>query len=225
MKSIKINGKKVSIPTNWGEVKFYEAIRMFDESMNNIDVFSMFTGYPVDKIRSEKNQDTVLEFMYGFPFLSEMPESSDMPISVKLDGVTYNLPFVISSDTYDLGDAPVGCIEDMKEVIYQETKKMVGDEERGIEPLEEVKIKPYLVGLYLSSIIGDYDYKKGLELSEKVKEQLSFLEVNSIGNFFLKRLVASINRSKKASPLRLWIKKMYKLACWNLIKLLDFMLP
>ena len=47
MKSIKINGKKVSIPTNWGEVKFYEAIRMFDESMNNIDVFSMFTGYPV----------------------------------------------------------------------------------------------------------------------------------------------------------------------------------
>ena len=225
MRRIKINGNNVNIPTNWGDLSFNQAIEIFDKDMSNIDVFSMFTGIPVDKIRSEKNVNTVNQLMYGLPFLKEFPDKSELPISVKIDDVVYNLPFALKDDMYDVGDAPVGCIEDIKEVIYQKTREIIGDDERGLTPLEEIKLKPYIVGLYLSSIMGEYDFKAGMKLADKVSDQISFLEVNSIGNFFLKRLVASINGLKPVSPLRQWIKRIYKQVCKNLIRILDSMLP
>ena len=228
MTRYKINGKKVNLPDGWHDVKFKHGVKILETEMNNIDIFSLFSGISKDEIRSVKNQESVYYFMQGFPFLNSLPDVADIPMSVKIDGLFYHLPFTDNLDKYDLGNASVGQIEDMKACIknlyYDMVEEDAEGQRRATTALEDIKMKSYITAIYLQPFIsGEYDYSEAMELREKLEDQLSFKDIHAIGNFFLLRLTGLTSGLQIGLLHRLWITKKLRQVFRRLIKTLDSM--
>ncbi len=223
-----INGTKTPMPDGWHDVKFKDGIKILEEDLSSIDVFSLFSGISKDEIRGVKNQDTIFYFMQGFPFLSSLPDVADIPMSVKVDKEYIHLPFADNLDKFDLGEASVGQIEDMKATIRKLYNEWVQEDEEGerraTTPLEDIKMKSYITAIYLQPFVdGEYDYSKAMVLKDKLEDKLSFKDIHAIGNFFLLRLTGLMNGQPVKLVRRLWITKKLRQVFRSLIKTLGSM--
>ena len=54
MESYKINGQKIKMPTSWADVSFEQALNIFENNMNDLEIFSMFSGIPIERFNLNK---------------------------------------------------------------------------------------------------------------------------------------------------------------------------
>lgn len=218
MKSVYTKKKKLEIPLpeGWHDVPFNIGLKIkTDESLKYLDQLSLLSGVDKEVLRSSTDNQTVyylansLLFIQGYP-LKEHPE---FPKSV----FGKELPYVVYSDTNDLGECSVGQVEDIQEVIKIAEPKT---------DIDVIKLYPKICAIYLQPIINheDYDYKKALNYAEELETTLDFKTTLNMGAFFLQRLhdltsglnpdVLKVNR----------VKKKWKRALGNLVQRLDSIL-
>lgn len=223
MTNYKVNGKKVKLPDGWHDVSFNDGMRIIEEEMNNVEIFSLLSGISIKEIREMKGYEDVYYFMEGFPFLKKLPDMQELPMSVTIDGKFVHIPFADNDDLFDFGDCSVGQIEDMKQIIRSKTKEWIDGEERELTPVENINLMPYIVSIYLNGLTGEYDYKESVGVyTKKIKEQISLKYMISMGGFFLIRLANSKSGQTPLSKTFRKTRKILKLALRKLIKALGF---
>jgi len=227
MEQYKIGKTPIEMPTGWHDVNYNKAIKILTEDLNEIQTLALLTGRSEKEIRTATDTETIFYFMNAFLFVKGLPQKiNEFPRSVKLGADRLIFPFVSYADEFDLGKADVGQVEDMLLMITKMNKEFIGDEERILTELELIQITPFLVAIYLQKILdGKYNGEKALKLVDRVKEELSFKEVVSIGTFFLSRLPSFNNGHPN-----LWRKynskvKKLKRGFLNLIQRLVSLLP
>ena len=226
MEKYKINGKSITMPTGWHDVKYKDAIHILESDLNMVQIFSLFTGITEDEVKSMKGDKEISYFLEGFPFLKRLPvqDTPQIPRSIKYKGSRYFFPHVFFEDQFDFGETTVGQIEDMKAIIQKMSKEFLGDEERDLNYVEVMKIYPYIVAIYIQPIIEkEYNYKRAIKMSGEIPLELSFKEVVYMGNFFLLKLGDSMTGLRKGSRRLNWMKKKLKQAYRILATRLGFM--
>ena len=225
MRKIKVNGKAVSMPDGWHDVKFIDGFKIVKDQLNEIEVFALFSGMSVKKVRGLNKNEDIFYFLQGYPFLYKNPVTDNpvMPQSIKYKGDRIHFPFVMDSDPLDLGDCSVGQVEDMKALIATKIKELDKEDDAELSIIEMISIMPFIVSIYLQPFIdGDYDYKKAMLLVDDLKNNLSYKDMIHIGNFFLKRLQGLISGSMKGWKKPLRMKRLFLLVLKKLQTLLDF---
>ena len=108
MESYKINGKKITMPTSWADVSYNHALKIFEESLTDLEVFSLFSGIPMNEVKKLK-AEPIYYFMQSFLFLKEIPNTDipQIPRSVKIGDQRRVMPFAMFKDEFDLGQASV----------------------------------------------------------------------------------------------------------------------
>ena len=210
------------------------AIQVLSET-DQIKIMALLTGKTPKQISTSTNIEDLLCFFGAFPYLNEevSPETfNEFPKSVTMGHDHLIFPFVSYANQYDLGQADVGQVEDMilmiqKKTINPEDLKDLPEDEKKIKiRMNEFEVFTYLVAIYCQKILDhEYDGEKAMALLERVKEELSFKEVVSMGYFFLNRL----NNYMNGSPVE-WQKhnsklKRLKRGLQNLIQRLVSVLP
>jgi len=136
-------------------------------------------------------------------------------------------PFVFEMDNYDLGKAEVGQVEDMQEVIRMKSQEILQGEERDLTEIELIGITPYVVAIYIQKFMpyskGEYSGSKAIKLVDRVKQEMSFKDVVSLGYFFFIRLTSYKNGLKKGLPIFHSLKRKFLRVWSNLIRRLEYM--
>lgn len=228
MKTYKIDGDKIQFPDGWHDVPYDKALKIIEGTLSDVEVFSLLTGMDKDRLlRLEKPKDVEI-FMYGFPFLYGLPinDHPQIPITFKYGDQRYSLPHVLFNDPYDFGNCQVGQIEDMKAIIRKKIKEYVGDEEREMTNMEQIKLMRYVVAIFVQKIMDkEYSYDKSMKIADELGSNMSFKDVVSMGNFFLRKLIGLKSGSSMVWLHRLWIVKKLRRVQKRLINYLDSMLP
>jgi hypothetical protein len=127
------------------------------------------------------------------------------------------MPYVVYSDSNDLGESTVGQVEDMQELIKVENPQT---------DIEAIQLYPKICAIYLQPIMlfEKYDYKKALKYAETVEKEIDFKTVINMGAFFFKRLHDLLTGLSHNAPKTNRLKKKLKRAYGNLVQRLDSML-
>lgn len=227
MEKYKINGKPISLPTGWHDVKFKDALHVRENNFNAVQLFSFFSGIPDEEVERLNHDEDIYYFLQGFPFLYRAPiqDKPSIPRTVKYKNQRLIFPHILFDDPYDFGNTDVGQIEDMKVIIAKMAKEFIGEEERDITDLEMTKIYPYIVAIYIQPILEkEYDHGRAMKLAVELQSEMSYKEVVYMGNFFLVKLGGLTNGLKTGLPRRNWITKKLRQAYKRLISFLDSML-
>lgn len=198
MEKYKLGKTPVEMPTGWQDINYNKAIQILTSEMSSVEMLALLSNKTVKQIRAATDIKTIFYFVNAFTFINRLPEKiNEFPRSVVFGPDRLVFPWVSYADEFDLGKADVGQVEDMIEMLKTKSAEFIGDEDRELlEPLELIQITPYFVAIYLHKILeGEYDGEKAMKLVERVKEELSFKEVVSIGTFFLTKLPNYINGS------------------------------
>ena len=228
MEHYKINGKSISMPTGWHDVKYSDACNIIDNNLNPVQIFSLFSGIDEQEVERLNREDDIYYFLKGFPFLEKMPieDKPAIPRSINYKGERVIFPHVIFNDPYDFGNTTVGQIEDMKAVISKKVKDIVGDEERDINNMELLTVYPYVAAIYIQPIIeNEYNYNRAMKMAKELRDEMSFKEVVYMGNFFLMKLGSLVSGSKRGLLQRLWTVKKLRRGYRRLTNYLDSMQP
>ena len=226
MRNIKVNGKKVSMPDGWHDVKFSDGFKIVKDQLNEVQTFALLSGMSVKKVRGLNKNEDIFYFVQGYPFLYSNPfnDTPSMPQSIKYKGDRIHFPFVMDSDPLDLGDCSVGQVEDMKALIATKIKEIGNEEDEELSNIDVLSIIPFIVSIYIQPFIdGEYDYKKAMLLVDDLKKNLSYKDMIHIGNFFLKRLQGLTNGLMKGWKKPHQMKRLFLLVLKKLQKLLGFM--
>ena len=172
---IKINGKKLMIPSKWEDISFRQYIDYINIKKKDIySVLEIFTG--IDRKSWEQSNEIkgFYVIINTLDFITQKPKIKyKCPPAVEIDGKSYKVPRDIDTHT-------VKQYEDMRAVLQKEMKDKKNF---------EVESYPKIIAIYLSAeIFGDYtipNYKRTIPLIE----QLPYFEVVGMGNFFLMNLI------------------------------------
>jgi len=215
----------IQMPSGWHEISYNKAVKILDGKLNEIETLALLTGRTEKEIRTATDVNTIFHFMNAFQFLKDLPQKLDeFPRSVKLGEDRLIFPYISYADKFDLGKAEVQQVEDMLFMITKMSKEF--EEDKGHEPTNEEfhnellpKISPFLVAIYLQKIIETrYNGEHAMELVERVKKELSFKEVVSIGYFFLIRLMNFRSGSVKSLKIYHSIPRRLRRAFLDLIQ-------
>ncbi len=217
MENYKIKGKKVTMPSGWHDIPYKIGYKILSENLDVIQTASLLTGLSEEEV---KRSEDVIIWMSAFTFLQNPPDRfNEFPRSVKLGVDRLVFPFVSYADEFDLGQAEVGQIEDMRALYAEREKEIKGEEERDLTDIEFISTMPVMCAIYLQKILdGAYDGEKALRLEDRVKEELSMKEVVSMGAFFLSRLSNLIYGSTTKLSQRNTMKRKLVLGLKNLMQ-------
>lgn len=215
MEKYKINGNPISMPTGWHDVKYNKAIEIIGED-DELIIFSKLSGLDIKDVRAVDDGETIAYFLSSFRFVFDLPNESQMPLSIKVGDELLPLPTVVYEDPNDLGRISFGQVADMKELFV---KKVNATEK--LTKLDEIELMPDIVAIYLQPIINkEYDFNKAMKLSERIKEEMSFKDICSMGSFFLQRLAVFMSGLKTSYRSPNWIARKWKQALRKLTRFL-----
>lgn len=173
MKVITRDLLKDKIPHAWHQVSFKQYIRLCKASDDYLSIISIFLDIPIETLRIAKveNFDT---FIRSLAFMKKAPEWVDTPY--ELGGI--KLPKDVTWET-------TGQFEDMRKII------------KTIDPSNSIgEIEKYgmIAAIYYQPMKdgSEYDSKKAEALVSEI-ENMSCVEVVSVGRFFFSKLIASLN--------------------------------
>lgn len=228
MEQFKLGKRKlIHMPSGWHEVPYYKGLQIFEDELNEVETMALLTYSNIEDIRDATDTESIYYLMSAFMFLRETPRGLDnpqLPNSINLNGNHIIFPYVITQDTFDLGNASVGQIKDMEMVLVNMGTEFREDEEeenkdRPFTELETIKMCPAICAVYIQKLIDKkYDYKKAMKLADKISKHLSFKEVLHIGYFFLKRLADLNDGSKTGFQKRHSILKKLRQVLMNLMR-------
>jgi hypothetical protein len=224
MEKYKINGRLITMPTGWHDVKYKDALHIIETQPNAVQLFSMFSGMKEKEVEALNKQDDIYYFMRGFPFLETSPitKQPDIPRTIKYKGESYSFPHVLFDDPFDFGETSAGQIEDMKAISITMTTELLNGEDRSLTPEEVYKLYPMVVAIYIQKIIEKkYSYKRAVKMADELQNEMSFKEVVYMGNFFLLKLANLTNGLHKGLHRRSWIKKKLRLGFKTLTRILE----
>jgi len=218
MKSVFTKKKKLEIPLpqGWHDVPYNIGLKIkTDESLKYLDQLSLLSGVDKKILRSSTDNQTIYYLANSLLFIKEYPlkERPEFPKSV----LGKKMPYVMYSDTNDLGECSVGQVEDMQEFI------------RSVNPktdLDVIKLYPTICAIYLQPIIKheDYDYKKALNYAKELEAALDFKTTLNMGAFFLMRL-SDLTNGLNPDVLKVkQVKKKWKQVFGNLVQRLGSIL-
>jgi len=180
---IKINGKKLLIPSKWEDITFKQYIDYINIKEKNIyEVLEIFTGINKESWEQSNQIKGFYTIINTLDFITKKPKFKyKCPPSVEINGKLIKVPKDVDTHT-------VKQYEDMRAVLQVEMKN---------KEKFEIESYPKIISIYLSAeIFGEYtvsNYKKTIPM---IKE-LPFYEVVGMGNFFLMNLIGlrfGINR-------------------------------
>lgn len=217
MERYKLGKTKISVPSGWHEISYERGLKIFEGEMNEVEALALLADKKPKEIRKATDIETIYYFTNTFRFIKQLPAPA-FPKSVQLGGDKIRLPFV---DNYDLGDAEIGQVEDMQNIITKMNKEFIGEEERELTELELIKIMPHIAAVFLQKYLdGEYDWSKAEALVPRVKKEANFKAVVGMGYFFLSRLTDLSTGSPKGWQSRRSIKKrlrrVFKKLTWHL---------
>jgi len=195
MEVYKIGKTKVNLPTGWHDISFEKGIDILSNEYNEVKTLSILSGESEDKIRDSTDIDTIYYFANAFTFLNKLPDTmGEFPLSIKLGDERILMPYIV--DKFDLAETSFGQVGDMELMIKKMCKtspegEKVTKEELIQMGIEQMNTAPYLVAIYLYKIVHyKYDGKEAMKFVERIKKEMSFKDVVSMGYFFLQRLPA-----------------------------------
>jgi len=200
---IKINGKKLHIPTRWEDITFKQYIEY--QSMEKNDIYGLleaFTGIGRDSWEKSKEVEGFYVIMNALAFVAKKPNMKyDCPLYVKIDGKDVRVP-------KELDRCTVKQYEDMRALIQSHMKdKAVSDD-----------VFPKIVAVYLcEEVTGRYGTREWEDTVPKV-EELPFHEVVGIGNFFLRNLIELRSGTHRSWLHRLMSRRKYRQALKGLMR-------
>jgi hypothetical protein len=172
---IKINGKKLMIPSKWEDLKFKEYIEYINIEKKDIySVLEIFTGIDRKSWEQSNNIKGFYVIIDALEFIAKKPKKKyKCPPAVEVDGKIYKVP-------KDLDTHTVKQYEDMRAVLQTEMKNKKNF---------EVESYPKIAAIYMSKeIFGEYSIKNWKK-TIPIIENLPYFEVVGIGNFFLMNLI------------------------------------
>lgn len=215
------NKVKLKVPAGWHEVPWKVGFELFkNPNHSDVEIMSMLTGVSENEIRSVNDKGVISKLLNTFLFLQCPPsrENVELPKVVKIKDEFYHLPFVVYNDPYDLGNATIGAVEDIKVAFSSAIKDI--EEPRMIDYMSAY---PTVCAIFLQTIKG-YDYDKAMKLVSDC-EELDFKTVYNMGNFFLNRLQSLRSGYQIKLYLANTIRKKLWRAYWILTQRLASMLP
>lgn len=224
------NKLRVSLPSGWHEVPFWQGVRIIEGNLTEIEIMSLLSGVDKQELEESTDFETIYYLMHAYTFLKAMPDLStpQIPRSIKFNGDTVIMPHVLYSDKFDLGKISVGQIKDMEMTI---TNMLYDLNEEGIEKkevsnMDTIKVCPFLIAIFLQKIIDKkYDYDKAMKMVDAISKELSFKEVIHMGYFFLQRLSVLRLGSQNGSLKLSWTKRKFRRVLMSLMQRMGLTQP
>jgi hypothetical protein len=207
MKTYRIDGKKVKVPTSWDDVsfrKYMKILRLRPDSTDN-EFLGIMLDITIDRTTEFENLDQVLKDLNFARFPKAMPASPTrlgtfiFPQTIiwtrgnvwqRIKSKFTKLP-VFEVGAVDLPLESIGQFEDMRKVMTQyNPADELTDQERVAFATEAY---PKYAAIYCQKMRDKvYDYEKAMKLSEEFWD-CSSTEVITVGNFFFTKLLNSFN--------------------------------
>lgn len=215
------------LPDGWHEVSFDSAIKIIEGDKNPISIVEKLINgrLPKNKIEVSKQQlnkstdlKSWLAIVSSLTFLEDLPLKENRTFFPK-KVLGKELPWVSFSNKFDLGGCTVDQVESMKRFLA---------ERKDINEQDFIKeVYPAICAIYLQPILDndEFYYQKAIEKTLPfIKQNIDFKTIISMGDFFLKKLNALINTSKKESNKAALLVKKLKLDVTRFLRRLGFTL-
>lgn len=195
MMHVKIDGKKLQIPSRLSEVTFRQLQSIY-EAKDNFDLLQAITGISATAWKNCKDVDGFNMIVANIQKL--ISDKGDAKKILHVGDKTYTIP-----DTFDIGEATLAQYEDVKKDILS---IMPQEEDQQLQDKDLLKIAPHLVAVYVQGIDEEYDYKKASKLEEKILD-CSATEVLALATFFLISALAYYSGIQKTQLMSLLHQK------------------
>lgn len=195
---IRIGDESYYIPTEWGHLtlKQYLDLREWKERNDGLDgvlssseivkYYSILLGAPVEVLSRTRNAeiDVFINPLLGFV---KTPVKEIKTESLKINDVKYRIDFDLNKHSFEQKIAAENAINN--------AAKTSEDAYTALAQITAIYLQPILFEEY-------FDEDKALKYAAESMNDLNFVEVYSIGRFFLRRLKALRLRNQKPLVLK-----------------------
>jgi len=187
MIKFKLNGKSLSMPSNWYDLTFDQYVKIMTP-MTRAEQIAMFSGVDAETVMKAKIEglDMVLA---ALSFLDTPPKFDNVIVKIG----KYNLP-VNSKKEFNIQFESLEQFEDMRAIML---KPIEGDVIT--QSIEYAKTYAKYVAIYLQKIkyIG-YSMDKAITMLPEIYEMPAH-EVIALGSFFFRKLLSLLSGTPKGS--------------------------
>jgi hypothetical protein len=177
MIKFKLNGKSLSMPSNWYDLTFDQYVKVMS-TQGTTELISLFTGVPVETLKKAKFEGLEL-VIASLSFLNTEPKFDDVVIKIG----KYDLP-INSKKQFNIQQESLEQFEDMRKIILSHTD----DKSNILE--QSIRIsKSYgkYVAIYLQKIRDkEYNFDKAMAMMPEIN-LLPAHQVIALGSFFFRK--------------------------------------